>query len=602
MKFANIPFKNKSLYRLMKFMKPRWLLYVLTLAISSSIEFGMGLTCSYGMKWVADSVVGNNYSLLLKSVIFMAIGFGSFALIIPFIDYILNYTVEKTTGDIRTQLFHHVQRLPVFYFEQQHSGDIISRLTNDVLKAKEAYRSGISDFLTCLISGVGSGIIIFANDWRLGSIIIAVGLFNIFINSFYIQPLRSAGKEVQENLSSCTQKISDILAGTHVIRSFNLQKLVNSSYLASNMQVRDAAMKRTVQNTKLSGLNVFISFLNYSFIIIAGSFLIINHKLGFGTFVLILNMSGSLFMVFRYIGSTLTSIQGSLAAADRIFEIMDMPSEDAAAGLEGAVSTEAEHFEINMSDKPLSCKSDKPAPVVELKSLSFYYNPENSVLDNVSLEVSKNQVAAIVGSSGGGKSTLFKLLMNFYQPNSGEIRILGKPISSYRLEELRKLIAYVPQDNYLFSGTIMENIAFGKEGAAGEEVIEAAKAAFAHDFIMKLPEGYNSQVGERGTYLSGGERQRVAIARALLKNAPVLLLDEATASLDSESEKQVQSALEVLMEGRTTLVVAHRLTTIERADRIFVLEDGAVCEKGNHKSLMDLGGRYAYLYNLQFQL
>lgn len=595
MKSINNPFSNKSFLRLMKFMKPRWLLYVVALAISSSIEFGISLICSYGMKWVADACVGSNYSLLLKSIIIMAIGFGSFALIIPFIDYILNYTVEKTTGDIRTKLFYHVQRLPVSYFEQQHSGDIISRLTNDVLKAKEVYRSGIADFLSCLISGAGSGIIIFANDWRLGSIIITVGLFNIFINSFYIQPLRSAGKEVQQNLSSCTQKISDILAGTHVIRSFNLQKLVSSNYLAANKQVRDAAMKRTVQNTKLSGLNVFISFLNYSFIIIAGSFLIINHKLGFGTFVLILNMSGSLFMVFRFIGSTLTTIQGSLAGADRIFEIIDMRSEG------GSENPEATSF------KDQGCKDQEQnktevLAVVETENLNFYYNPECPVLTNVNMAVAKNQAAAIVGSSGGGKSTLFKLLMNFYQSNSGEIRILGRPINDYKLEELRNLIAYVPQDNYLFSGTIMENIAFGKEGASQEEVIEAAKAAFAHEFIMKLPDGYNSQVGERGTYLSGGERQRVAIARALLKNAPILLLDEATASLDSESEKQVQSALEVLMQGRTTLVVAHRLTTIERADRIFVLEAGAICEEGNHKALMELGGRYAYLYNLQFQV
>lgn len=596
MKSAKNPFMNKSFMRLMKFMKPRWFLYILALVMSSSIDFTAGVINGYGMKWVADACVNNNLNLLLKSIIIISIGFGSFALIIPIVEYLLDFAVEKTTGDIRRILFYHVQRLPVKYYENQHSGDVISRLTNDVLKAKEVYKSSMSGFLSCLISGAGSGIIIFANDWRLGSVIIVIGLINILINSFYIQPLRKAGKEVQKNISTCTQNISDILAGTHVIRIFNLQKLINNKYLTVNKQVRDAAMIRTVQNTKLSGINVFISFLNYSFIIIIGSILIINHQLAFGTFVLVLNMSNSLFMVFRFIGSTLTNIQSALAGADRIFEILDSPLE----GIPGDNTSEDSEkaFRGNTENLP----GDKELAVVALKSLSFYYNPDNPVLDKVNLEVFKNQVAAIVGSSGGGKSTLFKLLLNFYQPNSGEIRILGNSISDYNLEELRKMIAYVPQDNYLFSGTIMENIALGKEGASTDEVVEAAKAAYAHDFIAKLPEGYNSQVGERGIYLSGGERQRIAIARALLKNAPILLLDEATASLDSESEKQVQAALDVLMEGRTTLVVAHRLTTIERADKIFVLEDGTICEQGNHKSLMECGGRYSYLYNLQFQI
>jgi ABC-type multidrug transport system fused ATPase/permease subunit len=236
---------------------------------------------------------------------------------------------------------------------------------------------------------------------------------------------------------------------------------------------------------------------------------------------------------------------------------------------------------------------------LQFDSVDFAYNCDDLVLKGFTTEVDKGETSAVVGLSGSGKSTLFKLLLGFYKSAAGRICLFGRDIREYSLSELRGLIAYVPQESYLFSGTIRENISYGRLGASEEEIIDASKAAFAHDFIMELPEGYETQVGERGARLSGGQRQRIAIARALLKNAPVLLLDEATASLDSESEQQVQQALEVLMKGRTSIAVAHRLSTIRNAKNILVMDSGSVVEEGNHDFLLSLDGAYARLYHIQ---
>jgi ATP-binding cassette, subfamily B, bacterial len=247
-------------------------------------------------------------------------------------------------------------------------------------------------------------------------------------------------------------------------------------------------------------------------------------------------------------------------------------------------------------------KTEDTAAMVELQDIGFSYNGTDRVLDGVSLSIGKGQMAALVGPSGGGKSTVLKMLLGYYPPQEGNIVVNAKSIGQYSLTELRDMMAYVPQDAYLFDGTVEENIWYGRPKATREEVIAAAEAANAHGFITELPEGYATKVGERGTRLSGGQKQRIAIARALLKNAPILLLDEATSALDSESEQLVQDALNRLMQGRTTIAVAHRLSTIRHADVIYVIEGGEVVEKGNHTELAEGEGLYNRLYELQFKL
>jgi len=282
--------------------------------------------------------------------------------------------------------------------------------------------------------------------------------------------------------------------------------------------------------------------------------------------------------MFLQLGSFLSQLQGCLAGASRVFEIMDMPEE---------------------KNRGSAYKGVTDSVYIKFKNVSFNYGGQGQGLKNFSMDIERGCKAALAGPSGGGKSTVFKLLLGYYPQEEGEIIIDGKPIEEYSLTALRNMIAYVPQDTYLFDGTIYENIGLARPNASREEIIEAAKAAYAHDFISQQPDGYETMVGERGVRLSGGQKQRIAIARAILKDAPILLLDEATSALDSESELLVQKALEKLMAGRTVLTAAHRLSTIESSDVIYVVEEGSILEKGSHKELCKESGLYRKLWELQ---
>jgi ABC-type multidrug transport system fused ATPase/permease subunit len=290
-------------------------------------------------------------------------------------------------------------------------------------------------------------------------------------------------------------------------------------------------------------------------------------------------------------GSVISNLQSALAAGDRLLAVLD-------------AAPEPERYPPSARLAAPGWRAGEAAPaggVLSFRDVRFSYADDRPVLRDLSFQVQEGQVAAFVGPSGSGKSTVFRLLMGHYPAQAGEITLFGRPLHTYSLKELRDLFAFVPQDAFLYSGTILENIRYGKEGATELEVIAAARASHAHDFILDLPQGYHTLVGERGARLSGGQRQRIAIARALLKNAPILLLDEATSALDSESEGLVQQALEELMRGRTTLAIAHRLSTIENAGVIYVLADGRVVEQGRHTELVEAGGLYRSLYDLQFK-
>ncbi|MBD5444632.1 MAG: ATP-binding cassette domain-containing protein [Lachnospiraceae bacterium] len=308
----------------------------------------------------------------------------------------------------------------------------------------------------------------------------------------------------------------------------------------------------------------------------------------FGTVVAILSLQGTVSMFLSSIGSAWGSLIDAFVLADRVFEVLDEPVRDTSVLMQC------------YTDDCLGVESDFAVPDcgIKISDAEFSYENSEKVLSGVDITVERGKTAALVGESGGGKSTIVKLLLGFYQLNSGGIEVLGKPLSGYTLDELRGNIAYVPQDAYLFTTSIKENIRYGSLEASDEEIVEAAKRAYAHEFIMEFPNGYDTIVGERGETLSGGQRQRIAIARAFIKNAPILLLDEATSALDAESERLVQKGISALMGGRTTLVVAHRLSTIENADIIYVIESGKVCEKGGHTELMEQGGVYSRLVEL----
>ncbi|SHF73799.1 ATP-binding cassette, subfamily B [Caldanaerobius fijiensis DSM 17918] len=581
--------KNNRLLRLLSYMGPRLALYIPTLIISSFQSLAFNYFASIGLKFLADAAVRHDRALLLKSLMYLVFGPLAIMVIAPFVSYAFDYCARKTTADIRKRLFEHIQKLKMSYIEGQHSGDLISRLTNDVQTAESAYSWQLLMLMMSLVSGIGSGIIIFYMNWKVALIAIVIGLANTYVYSLFTNPLRKTSDEVQKALSKATQKLSDILAGTHVIKLFNISKTIVQKYADINVQIYNWAMRRTIQNAELNAIGIFFGFMSFVGIIVIELVMVIHGELTFGTAIAIVQMMNGLFWMFNAVGNFLTQIQASLAGAQRVFDILDMP-------VEPIVVEEKSDFRVSVTASENSSKRI----AVEFKDVYFSYDNRNYVLNGLSFKVPEGNVVALVGPSGGGKSTVFKLLLNFYKPDSGEIHLFAKPLSNYKLSQLRRLIAYVPQDNYLFNGTIAENIGYGRPGASMDKIVEAAKAAYAHDFIMQFPKGYDTEVGERGVSLSGGQRQRIAIARALLKDAPVLLLDEATSSLDSESEQQVQKALEVLMEGRTTIVVAHRLSTIQNADIIYVISNGRVVEYGKHSELLHNEGLYKELYSLQF--
>jgi ATP-binding cassette subfamily B protein len=573
--------KKSSLLRMYKFLGRRSFPYMMGIMVMATTSFAFNIIVSIGLKGITEAITDKNMQILINSMIFMSLATLAMMIIMPFFNYLIDSNVKKTIGELRKRLFRHIQGLPMKNLEANHSGDFISRLTNDIQATENAYGNQLLMVFMALISGIGSIITIAIVDWRFLLFALGVGIISVYVNSSFIKPLKTFSTKIQELLSELNQKLIDTLGGIQVIRVFNLEQVFSKKYEDSCRDVKKWSMKKVVKNSYLNSLNNFIGVLGFVGIIIMGSITVINDSISFAKLMVIIQMMNGIMFMFNSIGNFITQLQDSIAGAERVFFILDMPleAEEASISIKKADTLEKE--------------------VVSFEKVEFSYEEDKRILQGINVKLNKDEVVALVGSSGSGKSTIFKLLLGFQKHCSGNIKIYGRDISEYSPNKLRKLIAYVPQENYLFSGTIGDNIGYGKEGASIEEIMEAAKAAYAHDFIMELTEGYNTEVGERGAHLSGGQRQRIAIARALLKDAPILLLDEATSALDSESEREVQKALEVLMKGRSTMVIAHRLSTIQNADKIYVLEEGKVLEEGLHEELVEKDSVYAKLYNLQ---
>ena len=575
--------KANTLWRLLK-LAHRWrAVYLAGIIGVSAQSLAFIYVMASALRGLTNAAVNQDQGLLKETLVSLGLQLLLLTALLPLLNYAFEGTVKRMTGRLRKELFARLQRLPMAYMDGYHSGDMLSRVTNDVQAAESAYGWQLSLLLMAVIAGVGAAVVIFSVDAMLALAAVLIGLCNLLANTLFIKPMRRISDRLQEQLSGANQRLSDIIAGEKIIKIYNLAERLMRKYMEASLGIRTSAMTRTVYQSALNSINWFVAMMSFIGMIIIGSLRIIRGEMEFGQVLMVVQMMNGITWMFSDLGSFLAQLQGSLAGADRVFEILDAPVE---------------------TDQPIMDAGDvttERSPVLSFDNVQFAYEEGGPVLHGFSAVIPARQTAAVAGLSGSGKSTLLKLLLGFYKPQGGIIRIFGRDIRSYSLEALRRLIAYVPQDSYLFTGSIMENIAYGRLDASRDEIIGAAKAAYAHEFIEELPQGYDTQAGERGTRLSGGQRQRIAIARALLKDAPILLLDEATASLDSDSEQKVQWALRTLMEGRTTIVVAHRLSTIQNADRIFVMEEGRVAEAGVHGELMALNKTYAGLYRMQFQ-
>lgn len=498
--------------------------------------------------------------------------------------YFINWMGERVVADVRRDVFSHLTLLGPAFFEKTHSGEVMSRLTADTTQIKAAAGMTLSQALRNIIMLLGAFVMMLTTSAELAGLVLIVIPLIVLPLVGYGRLVRARARAAQDSLAEASAFAAENLASVKTMQAFSFEKEVNQRYRSAVDKAFEAARSRLIARAGLTALTMFLVVASVVCVLWYGASAVAAGRMSagdLGQFLLYaLFAAGALGELSEVWGE----VQQAAGASERLAELLAVKPE--------IVSPPA--------PVPL------PSPVrgaITFSDVTFHYpsRPETAALEDVSFSIAPGETVAIVGPSGAGKSTIFNLLLRFYDPVSGRIEVDGVPIKSVDLAKLRKAIALVPQDVALFADTVEENIRYGNPDVSPDHVVKAAMAAQADAFIRDLPDGYRTELGERGVTLSGGQRQRIAIARAILRNAPILLLDEATSALDAENEVGVQQALEAVMAGRTTLVIAHRLATVQKADRILVMEKGRIVEMGTHQNLQRAGGLYARLAALQFR-
>lgn len=496
-------------------------------------------------------------------------------------NYLMSYVGQSVIIDIRAAVFKKLQRLSVSFYDKNKTGTIMSYVTNDVNALQSAMVENTIEMITEGFILIGSVVAMIYLDWRLTLFTVCTFPVVLWFMEFFGKKIRKTGGRIQECTADIISVLQESVASARVIKSFVREDYEVDRFDVENKANFRANMKNAQLMATLTPVVELVAAIGVTMIIWYGGNNVINGTITAGSLVAFLTYAVNISNPIKRLTRVIGNIQKALAAAQRVFMIIDMPEEI-------AESRDA---------KQLPEVSGK----VEFQNVSFAYNDKGNVITDLSFSVKPGEVIAIVGLSGAGKSTIANLLPRFYDVNKGDIKIDGHSVREVTLDSLREQVGIVPQETMLFNGSVYNNILYGRLDATKEEIEAAAKAANAHDFIMQLTDGYETKLGDRGVNLSGGQRQRIAIARAILKNPRILILDEATSALDTESERVVQEALDRLMVGRTSFVIAHRLSTVKNADKILVLEKGNLVESGTHDELLALDGLYAHLYKIQYR-
>ena len=493
--------------------------------------------------------------------------------------YLTAWISQRIIADFRRHLFAHLHTLSVSFFARRRTGELLSRLMNDVTVIQSVVTETPIDSAKQLVTFVGGITFLLMMNWRLCLLILVLLPLLVLVAKTFGRRLKSLSTSIQDHTAAMSTLIEEVISGIRIVKSFVQTQREETRFAAQVEQTLALTMRKAGVMAVFIPVISLLTFSAAAAVLWYGGRQVIDGSVSPGDLFAFVLFAGILIGPFSSAARVFAQIREAQGATQRVFEILDTGSE--------------------VSDSPTATALSPVSGHIRAEHVGFAYDPRQPVLMDISFEAKPGELVAIVGPTGAGKTTVMNLLHRFYDPTEGHITIDGHDLRQVTMDSWYRQIALVPQETILFGGTILDNIRYGDEKATQEEVVAASRAAHAHDFIMSFPDQYQTIVGEKGINVSGGQRQRIAIARAIVKNPRILLLDEATSALDSESERLVQEALEQLMKGRTTFVIAHRLTTIQRADRILVLNKGRLVETGTHVELMDHKGLYQYLYTLR---
>ena len=567
--------------RLLNYVRP-YLPRLLLAVLCTCLAAGCNLYLPWIIKDVVDKVlVQKDVRMLYLIAASIVVVFIIRGLFFYGQSYLMSWVGQRVVIDIRGAIYRKLQRLSMSFYDKNKTGTIMSYVTNDVAALQVAMVDKAVELVTEGLVLLGSIAAMLWLDWKLTLFTFCTFPIVLWFMDFFGKKIRRNGGRIQECTADLTSVLQEVVSSARVVKSFVREDYEIKRFDAQNMTNFYANMKNIKLNALLTPTVELVAAIGVTVVMWYGGMSVINGNITAGSLVAFLVYAVNIANPIKRLTRVVSSIQQALAAGERVFGILDL--------------------EENIKELPSAKLLPPVQGYVEFKHVDFAYNKDEQVIEDLSFKVNRGQIVAIVGPSGAGKSTIASLLPRFYDVTNGSIVIDGEDIRNVTLNSLREQVGIVPQETLLFNGSVYDNILYGRLDATKEEVEAAAKAANAHDFIMGLPEGYDTMLGDRGVNISGGQRQRISIARAILKNPQILILDEATSALDTESERIVQEALDRLMVGRTSFVIAHRLSTIKNADRILVMEKGRLVEDGSHEELMAQEGLYAHLYRIQYR-
>jgi ATP-binding cassette, subfamily B, bacterial MsbA len=570
----------KQFKRLLSYSRPYWMRIALAAAGSLAVG-GMDGAFAYLVEPVLKKIFSGKdqfiFTLIPLGIILL---FGIRGLCRYANEYFMRTAGQLAVQDVRNEIYRHNMNLELGYFTKHTTGSLMSRITSDVTLMQDGVASVTTGLFRDCISAISLLCVLFYRNWELAFITFLVIPGIVYPAGLIGKRIKRLAKQGQGKIGELNSILQETFSGIKVIKAFGLEERETQKFFSYNAALYTTLRKSIKYDGLATPVMEFVISLGIAMVVWVGGTSVMQGKMSPSEFFSFITAMALVFTPIKRIVSTYNTVQRALGAAERVFEVIDRKPE--------------------IVDTPDAVDAGRVRGEVEFREVSFCYENE-SVLRRVSLQAHKGEVVALVGPSGGGKSTLVSLISRFYDPSEGAILIDGRDIRSMTLKSLLRQVALVDQETVLFNDTIANNIRYGRTDASDAEVEAAAKAAYADGFILELPEGYQTNIGDRGLRLSGGQRQRICIARAILKDAPILILDEATSALDTESEQMVQAALNNLMKNRTTFVIAHRLSTIVHADTILVLDRGEIVEQGNHGTLIPQGGIYSRLHGMQFK-